>query len=174
MVEIASKPKDYTEIAGWFIPDARVIFDLLLDTQAETGDVVELGAYLGRSAVIIGSHVRPDERFVVVDLFGNDEKIVGDTSNQAENKRSYSTLTRRQFESNYLAFHDSLPEIVEGQSSEIVNHVAPNSVRFMHVDASHLYPQVHVDALNAHKLLRANGLVVFDDYRSHHTPGVAA
>jgi len=34
--------------------------------------------------------------------------------------------------------------------------------------------QVHIDAVNAKTLLRPGGVVVFDDYRSEHTPGVSA
>ena len=44
----------------------------------------------------------------------------------------------------------------------------------MHVDASRLYEHVAGDVEAARILLGANGIVVFDDYRSVHTPGVAA
>ena len=55
-----------------------------------------------------------------------------------------------------------------------MNHVAPGSCRFIHVDASHMYVHVHEDALNARLLLAPGGVVAFDDYRAEHTPGVSA
>ena len=46
--------------------------------------------------------------------------------------------------------------------------------RFIHVDASHVYSIVRQDIRTAKLLLKETGIVVFDDYRSIHTPGVAA
>ena len=170
--------RSYTDIKGWFQPVDKDLFELLLAAPGEPGVVVELGAYLGRSAVVIGDGLRPGERFVVLDLFGGDADAGGaaedDDANRAENQRSYATLTRSQFEANYLALHDTLPEVVQALSTEIVKHVEPRSVRFMHIDASHLYPQVIDDIRCAQDLLRDDGVVVFDDYRALHTPGVAA
>jgi Methyltransferase domain len=161
----------YSDIDGWFVWDDRTLFDALLAAQTEPGDLVELGAYLGRSAVIIGDHWRDGERFVVIDLFGAE---VDDVMNQRENQGSYPTLTRTNFEANYLALHDRLPEVVQGLSTEVVEHVPPGSARFIHVDASHLYDQVAKDIVAIRGLLRPDGVVVFDDFRAMHTPGVAA
>jgi len=166
----------YADIKGWFFWADRALFDALLRAQEAPGALVELGAYLGRSAVVIGDHVRAGERFVVVDLFGSDAEL-GETTeqnaNRAENRHSYATLTRTEFERNYLALHDRLPEVVQALSSAIVDHVEPGSVRFLHVDASHLYPQVALDIRNARTVLQPEGVVVFDDYSNPNTPGVA-
>ena len=174
----AAKIARYSDIPGWFNWLDRNLFDTVLSTtDGAPGVLVELGAYLGRSAVIIGNHLGEGDRFVVVDLFGSDEALgdtAADDANRRENTRSYSTLTRQRFEANYLSLHDTLPEIVQGLSSDVVNHVEPGTARFVHVDASHLYDQVAADAQNAKLLLRPDGVVVFDDYRSEHTPGVAA
>lgn len=174
-----TKPvRSFYDIDGWFRWLDKMIFDELLRAQSDSppGDLVELGAYKGKSAVVIGDHLRADERFVVVDLFGtakSDDGVVT-TANQTENQISYAALTRNQFESNYLSLHPVLPEIIQALSSEVVQHVGPGSARFVHVDASHLYAQVREDVVNTRQLLRADGVVVFDDYRSEHTPGVAA
>lgn len=89
-------------------------------------------------------------------------------------KKSYATLTRRAFEANYLAFHEELPTIVQGLSSIVTDHVEEGSVRFAHIDASHLYEHVHGDILAVRELLTGHGVVVMDDYRAEHCPGVAA
>ena len=87
---------------------------------------------------------------------------------------SYKSLTRVGFEENYLAFHDRLPEIVEAPTSTVLAHVKPDSCRFVHIDASHLYEHVRGDLATARTVLKPDGIVVCDDYRSPHTPGVSA
>ncbi|HEY7483324.1 MAG TPA: class I SAM-dependent methyltransferase [Streptosporangiaceae bacterium] len=167
-------PTNLDEIPGWFSWIDQQLFTWFLHRQerAETpGDLLELGAYLGKSAVLMGDHVRDDESFTVCDLFDSDPP---DTANQTEMRRSYRTLTRDGFERNYLAFHDDLPTIVQAPTSEILDHVAARSCRFVHIDASHLYEHVDGDIEAAHDLLRPDGTLVCDDYREHHTPGVAA
>jgi hypothetical protein len=172
------KPTTYQDIPGWFAWDDRAMFDLLLDASKDLpGMLIELGCYLGKSAVIMGDHRRAGERFVVVDLFGSEVELPADEfgeANKVENRWSYSTLTQDRFEANYAAFHQQPPEVVRGLSTEIVKHVDPGSARFIHIDASHLYPQVAADIVNARKLLAPGGVVVLDDFRTEHTPGVSA
>lgn len=171
--------KDYGDIPGWFWWLDRRMFETALEAQAESapGALVELGTYLGKSAVIIGNFLRAGDRFVALDLFGRDDLLTDSAdavANRSENQKSYKTLPRQQFEANYLALHPRLPEILEALSSDIVHHVAPGGARFVHIDASHLYSVVRVDAVNARSLLRPGGMVVFDDWRAEHTPGVSA
>jgi predicted O-methyltransferase YrrM len=169
----------YGAIKGWFNEIDRRCFDAILQSQRDSppGVLIELGAFQGKSAVIIGDYVREDERFVVVDLFGDKEKLSQsreDRANRRENRRSYPRLTRRLFEENYLSVHDTLPEVVQGLSSEVVDHVEPGTARFIHIDASHQYAAVKTDCQAAKRLLRAGGVVVLDDYRNHKSPGVGA
>ncbi|GII67392.1 hypothetical protein Skr01_74770 [Sphaerisporangium krabiense] len=166
-------PKALDRIPGWFWGTDQRLFTWLLSEKAADeppGDLLELGAYMGKSAILIGAHLREGETFTVCDLFESDAP---EETNNTETSRSYSTLTRDRFEENYLAFHDALPRIVHGPTSVILDHVAPGSCRFVHVDASHLYTHVRGDVLAARQVLRPDGVVVFDDYRSVHTPGVA-
>ena len=165
------------DIPGWFFWVDRQLFGTLLQAQQcrPPGDLVELGTYLGKSAVVIGEHLRPGERFVALDLFGRTDLLeAGHGPNRKEVENSYANLTRLAFERTYLAFHPELPAIVEGPSSVIMESVAAGTVRFVHIDASHLYEHVRLDAEHARQMLQPGGLVVFDDYRSEHTPGVSA
>lgn len=170
-------PRTPNDIPGWFFWVDRQLFATLLRVQETRppGDLVELGTYLGKSAVLMGEHLRPGERFVALDLFGRTDLLDGEQApNRREVEQSYAHLTRKAFERNYLTFRPELPAIVEGPSSVIMEHVENGSVRFVHVDASHLYEHVRLDAENARRMLQPGGLVVFDDYRSEHTPGVSA
>jgi methyltransferase family protein len=161
------------DIPGWFPWIDQVMFEHLLSPTSAVprGNLVELGVYLGKSAALIGRHVGADETFTVCDLFGTDP---GTDANRRENAKSYAQLTLTAFEHNYLSLFDHLPTVVQDYSSTIVNHVEAGSVRFLHVDASHLYEHVAVDVESARELLLPDGVVVFDDYRSDHTPGVSA
>jgi len=169
----------YRDIRGWFSRTDQRLFSGLLAAQEHTpaGDLVEIGAFLGKSAVVIGEYLRPEERFVVIDLFG-DLSLLGespeDDANRAENAKSYPRLTRDRFEANYLALHDELPVVVQAPSDRIMEHVTPGTVRFVHVDASHLYEPVAEDCRSVKKMLRPGGVAAFDDWRNPKCPGVAA
>lgn len=171
--------KTMNDIPGWFYWADRAMFRAILEAQRDTapGHLVELGTYMGKSSVVVGEFQRPDERFVVVDLFEGVD-VLGETeadrANLKESLQSYKSLTRQAFEHYYSAIRGDLPEVVAGMSSEIVDHIEPGTVRFMHIDASHLYEAVRVDVDSAFQLLRPGGVVVFDDIRSEHTPGVTA
>jgi hypothetical protein len=164
----------FAAVPGWFLPQDQQLFRWFLDEQARrgiTGDLAELGVYLGKSAIVIGGYLRSNEIFTVIDLF---EAPAPDDDNQTENVDTYSGLTQKLFEDNYLRFHEQLPVVVKGLSSEVLQHAAAGTHRFVHVDASHLYDNVRKDIASARSLLHENGVVVFDDIRWEHTPGVAA
>lgn len=173
------KVRTWYDVEGWFRWIDFCVFEAVLKSQQDSapGALAELGCYLGKSTVVIGDHWRPGEEFVVVDLFGDTTALgegSGNRANVREAEKSYKTLTRERFEANYLALHDRLPTVVQAPSSTIVEHVADGSVRFLHIDASHLYPHVIVDTRNAARLMRPGGVVSFDDFRAEHTPGVSA
>jgi hypothetical protein len=166
-------PGELNDVPGWFWPLDQVLFSWFLERQERLdtrGDLLELGAYLGKSAILLGHRLRDGETLTVCDLFGAEPP---DAANRAEAAKSYSSLTRQAFERNYLSFHESLPTIVQAPSSAIVDEVAPGTCRFVHIDASHLYEHVEGDIGAARELLRPEGIVVLDDFRSEHTPGVA-
>ncbi len=160
-------------VHGWFYEIDRVLFRWFLAEQASgpLGDLAELGVYLGKSAVLLGEYLRPEERFTVIDLF-EDEAM--DEANRNENSKFYPSFTQQAFEANYMRHRGSIPTIVRGPSQEILQHVSLNSVRFMHVDASHMYEHVRADLASSRLLLKDQGVVVFDDFRATHSPGVGA
>lgn len=161
---------DLDTIEGYFQPLDVALFRLLLSTGR--GDLAELGVLHGRSAALVGSYLGPGETFTVADLW---ERPAGDGANATENSTSYPGLTRASFEANYRRLHDGrLPVVVQGESSTIVDHAPHGTHRFVHIDASHLYDHVVLDIAAARTLLAPDGVVVFDDYRTAHAPGVAA
>ncbi|MFE6520734.1 class I SAM-dependent methyltransferase [Streptomyces sp. NPDC057794] len=166
-------PGELADVPGWFPALDQMLFTWFLERQQRQGirgDLLELGVYLGKSAILLGRHLQPGETFTVCDLF---EGEAPDGANQAEAAKSYSSLTRQAFERNYLSFHDTLPTVIAAPSSAVPEQVAPGTCRFVHIDASHLYEHVYADIGAAHDLLQPDGVVVLDDFRSEHTPGVS-
>lgn len=168
----------YQDIEGWFSRLDHALFGAILTSQRNgpPGDLVEIGAYLGKSAVVIGEHLRDGERFVVIDPFGDPETLgIADRNAERTQGRNYFlSLSRQQFEANYLSLHDTLPHVVQALSTEVVDHVAPGTARFIHVDGSHQYEDVAADCKSVKTLLRPDGVVAFDDWRKQDCPGVAA
>ncbi|MGW0625883.1 class I SAM-dependent methyltransferase [Streptomyces sp. NPDC002758] len=171
--ETTRLPRRIDDVPGWFPVLDQLLFDWFLSRQETAGlrgDLLEVGVYMGKSAIFTGSHLQPGERYTVCDLFEGDAP---DDANQAESTKSYSKLTRSVFEENYLSFHDELPRVLQGPSSIVPDEVEPGSCRFVHVDGSHLYEHVYGDIGAAQDLLVPDGIVVLDDFRSEHTPGVS-
>lgn len=161
-------------IDGWFPAADQAVFRGILAGQEHPGTLVELGVFLGKSAVLIGDYRREGEEFVVVDLFGRTDLVGGEESTIAEADIYTSRLTQQQFEANYLGVHPELPTVVCGPTSVACDHVESGTARFIHIDASHQYEHVVVDIENSRRMARPDGVIVFDDFRSVHTPGVSA
>jgi len=163
-------PGELRDVPGWFPPLDQVLFSWFLERQEKPGDLLELGVYMGKSAILTARYLRDGESFTVCDLFGGEAP---DGANRAETSKSYASLTRQAFERNFLSFHDSLPRVIEGPTSVLSGEVAPGTCRFVHIDASHLYEHVYGDIGAAQEILLPDGIVVLDDFRSEHTPGVS-
>jgi hypothetical protein len=106
-------------IPGWFFPQDQKLFRWFLkeqDRRQITGDLAELGVYMGKSAVVVGEYLRPGETFTVIDLF---ESLASDSDNQTENVKFYSGLTQHAFEANYLRFHERLPVVVKSYGRKL-------------------------------------------------------
>ncbi|SCK56949.1 Methyltransferase domain-containing protein [Streptomyces sp. WMMB 714] len=167
------RPRSLHDVPGWFHNTDAVLFDWFLRRQQrleQRGDLLEMGAYMGRSAIVLRAYLGEGETFTVCDLFGSEAPT---ERNEREMRGSYARLTRAAFETNYLSFHDELPRILHAPTSVVPEEVAPGSCRFVHIDASHLYEHVRPDISAARGVLTPEGMVVLDDYRSSHTPGVA-
>lgn len=168
--KVATYRNRLQDIHGWFGTQDLDMFDWFLSRQSEPGDMLEMGPYLGRSSVLLGYYLRAAERLIVCDLWGTES---GEDRNDAENT-CYRSPQREAFEANYERFHPQPPQVHQCSTSELGGHLRDASMRFVHVDASHLYDRVKEDISTARRLLVPEGLLVCDDYRSPHTPGTAA
>ena len=163
------------DIKGWFYAEDAIILHAINTIQKTThiaGDLLEIGVYQGKSAAFLGFFMGSAERLVVCDTFENEAMSA---ENQAENTAWYPDIKRRLFEKHYFEIHRSLPQIVACHSPRLPKaaHLG-RTFRLIHIDGSHLYSIVRQDLRIATTLLQPGGIVAIDDYRSAHTPGVAA
>jgi len=163
------------QIDGWFYREDAILFEAIDNIQARSrisGDLLEIGAYHGKSAAFLGFLLRPKEQFFVCDLF---ETPGATAENQIEKDDWYPSLDRETFKRRYLQVHAHLPRILTCRSSRVrrTGNLS-RTFRFIHVDGSHLYQIVKQDIRTSSELLKNGGIVAIDDYRSAHTPGVAA
>ncbi|MFC7304301.1 hypothetical protein ACFQVC_08780 [Streptomyces monticola] len=67
------QPRSLDDVPGWFHPVDQGLFAVFLEAAAaQPGDVLEMGCYLGKSAIVMGRHVCAGEEFTVCDLFGDE------------------------------------------------------------------------------------------------------
>ena len=150
-------------VPGWFSEtDLRLFVQLSWEQRQRgaKGDLMEIGVYYGKSAILLGCLTGADERLVVNDLFNEGAETT--SGNLAENERWYEGFGRREFEQQYQRFHKDLPEILVGSSTDIHREAMRNRFRFVHVDGSHEYDIVREDILTAETML-IGGIVAFDD-----------
>lgn len=145
-------------VPGWFLRTDQLLFPHLNALQRAAGvggDLLEIGVYRGKSAILLGYFAGPGERLVVCDVF--------------------DTAGRRQFERRYRRFHERPPLILHFPSRDILERAGlARTFRFMHVDGDHGWEAVREDLRTVRALLVEGGLVVFDDHLSALYPGTAA
>lgn len=166
--------RDRRTIGGAFRDIDLILFDRFLTSQRNSracGDLLEIGVLRGKSAIVLGLHTGSDEQFIACDVF---EDPGTNKANTLENQLSYHGVTKTEFLDNYGRFVSGSPQVIHDLSSSVPHHVKPRSLRFVHIDGGHLYDVVRDDLTNVKPLMNENGLVVMDDFRAIHTPGVAA
>jgi hypothetical protein len=161
-------------IPGWFTSLDGALMCAASDHQRAAGiagDIVEIGVYHGRSAILFGFLLDAGERFIACDPFDADDGMTDENSRW--NRRFYPGLTRASFERNYVHYHGALPVIAAVPSSGLGAVAGPASCRIVHVDGAHDYATVRDDARISRELSAPGGVAVFDDYCKPHLPGTA-
>lgn len=153
--------------------DAYVLLELsrIQAKNGIRGDILEIGAAYGASAVMLARHLQDRERLIVCDLFGS----AADTplNKQEQQDWGYDQLERKVFEENFLRFCPFLPEIWQHPSNTLIE-AELRSLRLAHIDGSHMYANVREDLELVRAHLAPTGVAVFDDVFTGHAPGVGA
>lgn len=162
------------KVDGWLEDIDCFIFHALLSYQTGEslqGDLLEVGVYQGKSAILLGMHLQGSEKMHACDIFDNQT----DPANKNEIVNSYSHFSREIFLRNYTKVIKSIPEVYACASSELGNLLTQKKFRFIHIDGSHLYEHVIKDLILASTLLEEQfGVIAVDDFRAEHAIGVSS
>lgn len=163
--------KNLSKVPGWFDHIDQEVFDVVLTLQNKPGNILEIGSYLGKSAIYLGKFLRDSETLHVCDIF---DLPPTNEKNLEEILNSYNSYSLSMFKKNFLKFHNFLPEIHVCESLNLEEKINSVKFRFIHIDGSHLYPTVNQDIKFALSHLdESEGVIALDDYRAQHTPAVA-
>lgn len=157
-------------IPGWMQRTDAVVFEALSRFQVAAGvtaDLLEIGAYHGRSAILLGYLLQPGERLVLCDLFEDQPGV----HVRALGKRHYKRVGQAATAANYARFHPTPPVMHRCPSTDLLARLTP-PFRFMHIDGSHEPEVMRQDLATALAVLVPGGVVVFEDDHSVHEPGV--
>ena len=161
-------------VPGWFADVDATLFigvDALQRAHGTRGDLLEIGVFYGRSAILLGYLARPGEALVTCDIF-EDVQALSDEG-QAEHAGIYRSLRREEYEQHYRRFHATLPTIIAAPSSTLDADAWRGRFRIIHIDGGHQYDVVREDIRLARKMLAPGGVVIFDDWCQPHCPGVS-
>jgi hypothetical protein len=164
-----------TTVPGWCSAlDARMLagLDRMQRAHAIEGDLFEIGAAYGKSAILLGYLARqPHERLTVCDVFEHKETI--DPESMPIVNHLYADVTETRFRHEYGRFHQRPPGVIVGPSGNIDAAERAGTCRIVHVDGGHAYDVVRKDIETARRLLGSGGLVAFGGMTAPHTPGSA-
>jgi len=159
---IARYQETMRDVPGWLDVIDVIVMQLVDELQAEvglTGDLLEIGAYQGRSAILLQYFCRGGERLSVCDVF---ESPAFNDENEHEREFFYRDLTRQSFERHFRRIHADLPIIFQCKSHELASRLAGQAFRIIHIDGGHVHEVVRHDVQLAKHLLIEGGAVVID------------
>jgi hypothetical protein len=171
---VARYLREMDSVPGWFSHQDVVLFErigLIQQGSGMRGDILEIGTYMGKSAILLGFLLGDYDSLVINDLFDGSASTA---DNVAEVTLEYPGLTQKQFIDRYMSYHRWKPEVVADLSSTLPAALGDRKFRLIHVDGSHTYEVVREDILNSRTFAGPDCIVVMDDWRTVHTPGVSA
>lgn len=163
------KTNDYKFTNTWFANN-KAGWDNLFrwyteEQKNEIKSVLEIGCYEGQASVYMAENwLKDGTHYHIVDTFGGSE--VEDGMKFTMDKLEEEDFIYEAFKHN-TSFFPNIGWKVERETSQ---HMLPLLERegykydFIYVDASHQADDTFVDAYWAHKMLKPNGIIIFDDF----------
>jgi hypothetical protein len=128
------------------------VVDSLLQLQDEegmSGNLLELGCYKGKTALLLGLHLSDGEYVDLVDI--------------------YDQLERKILEDNNIKFYMQTANTENRQKNLKLKR---KGYRFIHCDTSHTYANTLADLNLSRKLVSDKGVICVDDFANLNYPGV--
>lgn len=159
--------REMKRIDGWLsTAEARcfVELDAVQKAAGIHGDLVEIGVWQGRGAILFHHLLREDECVHAVDIFDlrdRDHPYFNDPQALQANARHFGC-------------DDRLRPVRMDTSRDghrLLDIVRPESVRILHIDGGHDYEVVRRDIEVARRMLGEGAALVFDDFFNRRHPG---
>ena len=146
------------KIEGMLSAFSMAAVDMMLSFQeglGAKGSILEIGTYRGKSAVILGAHLRDAERLVLVDINDYLDRAAIDPIKDATDF--------------IVAPSEKLRSALPGYRTR------RGSFRFIHIDASHGYEETFQELGMADELLAPLGIIALDDFTNlNYSQNIAA
>lgn len=142
---------------GWFYHESAAIWDTLLSYQeatSNTGNMIEIGVFQGKSAGMLALHRRGEETCVLVDVLP-----LHQVRQRIEQAVPNAKCEYMQEMSQFLLRHPFVRE-------------AARDFRWIHIDGEHSAQAVSNDLALAETLLSDRGIIVLDDFFSPFYPQI--
>ncbi|MGK7909885.1 MAG: class I SAM-dependent methyltransferase [Synechococcus sp.] len=127
---------------------------------------LEIGSWEGRSTCWLIDNILTHEsaEITCIDTFEGSIEHQNPESPLCQNEQNLKSVESRfDFNITTTGSRNKVNRIV-GSSQEVLRTLPLNTYDFLYIDGSHVAPDVLEDAILGWRLVKVNGLIIFDDY----------
>jgi hypothetical protein len=164
------------KVPGWITFEDVIFFEFFLEElnlRKINGDVLEIGAHFGKTAIWLDWLILDSDKLHVCDVFEK-QNLITDLDNLTEVDNHYKKIipTKALFEQNFSRYGCKKPIIYQMESKFLEFELLNRTFKFIHIDGAHTFQAVNTDLNIALAKICKNGIIVMDDYRNYGAHGV--
>lgn len=176
----------YQDVSGFDVNGQNLLaINLLAQTQVKInvhGDLMEIGLFHGRTAVLLGLLRNEDENFIGIDAFGHSGEIQHEDRQLDLDYYGDGTLIKESFQRNWDKYvsavhpNQSNPILLEKDSRQVTPQDLKSltkGVRYFSLDGGHSEKSTFHDLELAESVVVDGGILVVDDYFLEDCPAVS-
>lgn len=161
---------EFNEVPGYF--SYNDLYDYIADNVAPNSTLVEVGAWLGKSANYLATKIKElkkEVNFITVDTFKGteDEALHQNIVGAFNGDIFYEFIDNTVLSNNYDSFN-----IIKDTSKNAANQFSNSSIDYIMLDAGHSYEDVTNDIKIWYNKIKPGGIISGDDYGGSYFPGV--
>lgn len=137
-----------------------------LNSKEIIGDILEIGAYFGKTSILMNNLSNDSDTSYICDVF-EEYNTISDLKNKDEAQYYVTHLpTRAKFERNWYSYCRSRPIILQMESKFLKKELVDGSLKFIHIDGAHTFQAVNQDIEISLTKICKDGIIVMDDYKA--------